>query len=68
MLNSDFAGRNCSIARSRGGVPVGSRSWRRSSGIAGNVLVARLGKVVEHGVIEKVQRFGARDRYDFPQV
>ena len=80
MLNSDYTGQNCSIARS---LEVVGERWtllivrelmrrphrfaelERTLGIAKNVLTTRLGKLVEQGIVEKVAYTEARDWNDY---
>src|SRR5271156_773577 len=80
MLNSEYTGQNCSIARS---LEVVGERWtllivrellrrphrfaelERKLGIAKNVLNIRLGKLVEHGIVEKGAYTEARDWNDY---
>jgi DNA-binding HxlR family transcriptional regulator len=80
MLNSDYAGQNCSIARSLEAVgerwtllivrellrrPHRFAELERKLGIAKNVLTIRLGKLVERGIVEKVAYAETRDWNDY---
>lgn len=76
MLNSEYAGENCSVARA---LEVVGERWtlliirdllgrphrfaelQRKLGIAKNVLTARLQKLVAEGIVEKKPYTGARD-------
>ena len=80
MLHSEYTGQNCSIARSLEVVgerwtllivrellrrPHRFAELERKLGIAKNVLTIRLGKLVEHGIVEKVAYTEARDWNDY---
>ena len=75
MLNRDYEGQNCSIARAL--EVVGERwtlliirdvllglhrfdEFQESLGIARNVLTDRLNRLVEEGVLERVEAFAAQ--------
>ena len=80
MLNHEYEGQNCSIARAL--EIVGERwtlliirdaflglrrfdEFQESLGIARNVLADRLQKLVETGVFDKVCYGDRRDRFDY---
>jgi DNA-binding HxlR family transcriptional regulator len=80
MLNRDYEGQNCSIARAL--EVVGERwtlliirdvflGWRRfdqlqeSLGIARNVLTDRLNRLVDEGVLERVLYSERPERYEY---
>jgi DNA-binding HxlR family transcriptional regulator len=80
MLNSEYSGENCSVARA---LEIVGERWtlliirdlltgphrfaelQRKLGIAKNVLTVRLQKLVEQGVVEKSCRSGERDRNEY---
>jgi DNA-binding HxlR family transcriptional regulator len=80
VLNSDYVGQNCSVARA---LEVVGERWtllivrellrgphrfaelERSLGIAKNVLTSRLDKLVELGIVEKTPYTDARDWNDY---
>jgi DNA-binding HxlR family transcriptional regulator len=80
MLNSDYAGQNCSVARSlelvgeRWTLLIVRELLRRPHrfaelqdklGIARNVLATRLEKLVDRGIVRKVPYTDARDWNDY---
>lgn len=80
MLNRDYAGQNCSIARA---LEILGERWtllvirdvflglRRFDqihddlGIARNVLATRLARLVDEGILEQVRYSEAPDRYEY---
>jgi DNA-binding HxlR family transcriptional regulator len=80
MLKSDYAGQQCSIART---LEVVGERWtllilrdaflgrrrfeelQESLGIARNVLASRLAKLVEHGVLERVRYQQRPERFEY---
>jgi DNA-binding HxlR family transcriptional regulator len=80
MLNSEYSGENCSVARA---LEVVGERWtllivrdlltgphrfaelQRKLGIAKNVLTVRLQKLVDEGIAEKVPYTGARNWNDY---
>ena len=80
MLNRDYEGQNCSIARAL--EVVGERwtllivrdaflglrrfdQFQESLGIARNVLTDRLGRLVEEGILERVRYSERPERYEY---
>ena len=80
MLNRDYEGQNCSIARAL--EVVGERwtllivrdiflglrrfdEFQQSLGIARNVLADRLNRLVEEGVLERVRYSDRPERYEY---
>jgi DNA-binding HxlR family transcriptional regulator len=80
MLNRDYQGQNCSIARA---LEVVGERWtlliirdvfrglrrfdqlQESLGIARNVLTDRLNRLVEEGVLERVRYSARPERYEY---
>ena len=80
MLNRDYEGQNCSIARA---LEVVGERWtllivrdvflglrrfdelQQSLGIARNVLADRLNRLVEEGVLERVRYSDRPERYEY---
>jgi DNA-binding HxlR family transcriptional regulator len=80
MLNSEYSGENCSVARA---LEVVGERWtllivrdlltgphrfaelQRKLGIAKNVLTVRLQKLVDEGIVEKTPYTGAGNRNDY---
>lgn len=80
MLKRDYEGLNCSIARALGVVgerwtlliirdaALGLRrfdEFHASLGIARNVLTARLGRLVDEGILEQVKYSEKPERYEY---
>ncbi|MBV8481036.1 MAG: helix-turn-helix transcriptional regulator [Actinobacteria bacterium] len=80
MLGSDYEGQDCSVARTLELVGerwtlliirdafLGRRrfeEFQESLGIARNVLTDRLGKLVDHGIFERVRYQERPERYEY---
>src|SRR6266567_8836664 len=80
MLNRDYEGQNCSVARTL--EVVGERwtllivrdaflglrrleQFQESLGIARNVLADRLGRLVDEGILERVRYSERPERYEY---
>ena len=80
MLNSDYTGQNCSVARTLEvvgerwtllvirDVALGHRRFdelQRSLGVATNVLTNRLGRLVDDGILDRVRYSERPERFEY---